>query len=179
MGPTYCGGFSPPGRLKGLYSYRIVDSRCYHHCSGMSIHIVMPMYGFSWLDTAVGNFGGCKFLQKDCLAFRRIFAFISSLSGIERFHVTSQSRDNHTGGHFGVQLNGDLVRCMMRVQNAAQTWQLMDLPHKLHVTCEYMLYVRRERTGCIVPDFPMQAPIYLYTKTAVMRRSITELYRLT
>jgi len=42
----------------------------------------MPMYGFSWLDTAVGNFGRCKFLQKDCLAFRRIFACISSLSGI-------------------------------------------------------------------------------------------------
>ena len=23
---------------------------------------------------------------------------------IERFHLTSQSRENHTGGHFGVQL---------------------------------------------------------------------------
>ena len=62
---------------------------------------------------------------------------------IERFHVTSQSHENHTGGHFGVQLNGDLVCCMMRVQNAAQTWQLMDLPHKyvryrypVHVICE-------------------------------------------
>jgi len=62
---------------------------------------------------------------------------------IERFHVTSQSRENHTGGHFGVQLNGDLVCCMMRVQNAAQTGQLMDLPHKyvryrypVHIICE-------------------------------------------
>ena len=42
-----------------------------------------------------------------------------------------------------------------------------------------MLYVRRERTGCIVPDFPIQVPIYLYTKTAIMRRSITGLCRLT
>ena len=40
---------------------------------------------------------------------------------IERFHVTSQSRENHTSGHFGVQLNGDLVCCMVRVQNAVQT----------------------------------------------------------
>ena len=62
---------------------------------------------------------------------------------IERFHVTSQSRENRTGGHFGVQLNGDLVCCMMRIQNAVQTWQLMDLPHKyvqyrypVHVICE-------------------------------------------
>ena len=62
---------------------------------------------------------------------------------IERFHVTSQSRENHTGGHFGVQLNGDLVCCMMHVQNAVQTWQLMDLPQKyvryrypVHVICE-------------------------------------------
>jgi len=39
----------------------------------------------------------------------------------ERFHVMSQSSENHTGGHFGVQLNGDLVRCMMRMQNAVQT----------------------------------------------------------
>ena len=49
----------------------------------------------------------------------------------------------HTGGHFGVQLNGDLVCCMMCMQNAVQTWQLMDLPHKyvqycypVHVICE-------------------------------------------
>ena len=42
----------------------------------------MPMYRLSWLDTAVGNFGRCKFLQKDCLTFRRLFASISSLSGI-------------------------------------------------------------------------------------------------
>jgi len=42
-----------------------------------------------------------------------------------------------------IQLNGDLVCCIMRVQNAAQTWQLMDLPHKyvryrypVHVICE-------------------------------------------
>ena len=34
---------------------------------------------------------------------------------------------------------------------------------------------RRERTGCIVPDFPIQAPIYFYPKTAIMHRSITEL----
>jgi len=40
---------------------------------------------------------------------------------IERFHVTPQSRENRTGGHFGVQLNGDLVCCMMRMQNAVQT----------------------------------------------------------
>ena len=40
---------------------------------------------------------------------------------IERFHVTSQSRENHTGGHFGVQLNGDLVCCKLRMQNAVQT----------------------------------------------------------
>ena len=62
---------------------------------------------------------------------------------IEHFHVTSQSPENRTGGHFGVQLNGDLVCCMMRVQNAVPTWQLMDLPHKyvqyrypVHVICE-------------------------------------------
>ena len=62
---------------------------------------------------------------------------------LECFHVTSQSRENRTGGHFGVQLNGDLVCCMMRMQNAVQTWQLMDLPHKyvqyrypVHVICE-------------------------------------------
>ena len=40
---------------------------------------------------------------------------------IECFHVTSQSCENHTGGHFGVQLNGDLVCCMMGMQNAVQT----------------------------------------------------------
>ena len=28
----------------------------------------------------------------------------------ERFHVMSQSCENHTGGHFGVQLNGDIPR---------------------------------------------------------------------
>ena len=39
----------------------------------------------------------------------------------ERLHVTSQSRENHMGGHFGVQLNGDLVCCMMCMQNAVQT----------------------------------------------------------
>jgi len=62
---------------------------------------------------------------------------------IEHFHVTSQSRENRTGGHFGLQLNGDLVCCMMRVQNVAQSWQLMDFPHKyvwycypVHVICE-------------------------------------------
>ena len=62
---------------------------------------------------------------------------------IEHSHVTSQSRENHTGGHFGVQLNGDLVCCTMHLQNAVQTWQLMDLPHKyvryrypVHVICE-------------------------------------------
>ena len=67
------------------------------------------------------------------------------LSGktIECFHVTSQSRENYTGGHSGVQLNGDLLCCMVCVQNAVQTWQLMDLPHKyvryrypVHVICE-------------------------------------------
>ena len=47
------------------------------------------------------------------------------------------------------------------------------------IATRYMLYVRPERTGCIVPHFLIQAPIYLYTKTAVMRRSITELCRLT
>ena len=62
---------------------------------------------------------------------------------IEHFHVTSQSHENHTGGHFGVQLNGDLVCCKLRMQNTVQTWQLMDLPHKyvryrypVHVICE-------------------------------------------
>ena len=55
----------------------------------------------------------------------------------------SQSRENHTGGHFGVQLNGDLVCGKLRMQNAVQTWQLMDLNHKyvwyrypVHVICE-------------------------------------------
>ena len=68
---------------------------------------------------------------------------MATTNSIERFHVTSQSRENHTGGHFGVQLNGDLVCCKMRMQNAVQTWQLMDLPHKyvryrypVHVICE-------------------------------------------
>jgi len=69
---------------------------------------------------------------------------------------------------------------MMRVQNAAQTWQLMTyLTSMFDIATRYVLYVRRERTGCTVPDFPIQAPIYLYTKTAIMRRSITELCRLT
>jgi len=65
------------------------------------------------------------------------------MSTIERFHVTSQSRENHMGGHFGIQLNGDLVCCKLCMQNAVQTWQLMDLPHKygryrylVHVICE-------------------------------------------
>jgi len=32
------------------------------------------------------------------------------------------------------------------------------------IATRYMLYVRRERTGCIVPDFPIyKSPIYLYT----------------
>ena len=55
-----------------------------------------------------------------------------------------------------VQLNGDLVYCMMRVQNAAQTWQLMDLPHK-YVRYRYPVhvYVRRERTVCVIPDIPI------------------------
>ena len=35
---------------------------------------------------------------------------------IECFHVTSWSGENHTGDHFGVQLNGDLVCCMMCMQ---------------------------------------------------------------
>ena len=85
---------------------------------------------------------------------------------VERFRVTSQSRENHTGGHFGVQLNGDVVCCTMRVQNAAQTWLLhwwTYLTSMFDITTQYMLYVRRERNGCIVPDFPIQAPIYLYT----------------
>ena len=47
------------------------------------------------------------------------------------------------------------------------------------IATRYILYVRCERTGCVVPDFHVQAPIYLYTKTAIMRRSITELCRLT
>ena len=46
---------------------------------------------------------------------------MQSILPLERFHVTSQSRENHTGGHFGVQLNGDLVCCVMRMQNAVQT----------------------------------------------------------
>jgi len=35
-----------------------------------------------------------------------------------------------------------------------------------------MLYVRRECTDCVVPDVPIQAPIHLYTKMAVMNRSM-------
>ena len=46
---------------------------------------------------------------------------VTPIDSIERSHVTSQSRENHTGGHFGVQLNGDLVCCMMCVQNTVQT----------------------------------------------------------
>ena len=38
---------------------------------------------------------------------------------IERFHVTSQSHENHTGGHFGVQLNGDFV-CSVEVGDTRQ-----------------------------------------------------------
>ena len=30
------------------------------------------------------------------------------------------------------------------------------------IATRYMLYVRRERTGCIVPDFPIQAPLLVH-----------------
>jgi len=44
------------------------------------------------------------------------------------------------------------------------------------IATRYMLYVRRECTGCMVPDFPIQAPIYLYSKTAVMCSGVMQTY---
>ena len=99
----------------------------------------------SALLNSIGVFFGLSPVNKNFNIQRFDYTFWQSSSGstIERFHVTSQSRENHTGGHFGVQLNGGLVCCTMCVQNAAQTWQLMDLPHKyvryrypVHVICE-------------------------------------------
>ena len=88
-------------------------------------------------------------LHWDCLA-------------IECFHVTSQSRENRTGGHFGVQLNGDLVCYTMRLQNAVQTWQLMDLPHKyvryrypLHVICETWAHWLRSSRLSHTSSYPL------------------------
>ena len=82
---------------------------------------------------------------------------------IELFHVMSQSRENHTaGGHFGVQLNGDLVRCMMRMQHAVQTWQLMDVPHKyvryhypVHVICETWAHWQRSSRLSHTSSYPL------------------------
>ena len=84
-------------------------------------------------------------LQTISAIYEDLKDFCSSkvLQGIERFHVTSQSHENQTGGHFGVQLNGALVCCTMLLQNAVQTRQLTDLPRKyvryrylVHVICE-------------------------------------------
>ena len=61
------------------------------------------------------------------------------------------------------------------MQSKPDSWWTY-LTSMFDIATRYMLYVRRERTGCIVPDFPIQ---YLYTKTAIMHRSITELCRLT
>jgi len=62
------------------------------------------------------------------------------------FHMMSQSHEK--GVH------------MMHMQNALQSWQLMDLPHK---------YVQNR-----VPDFPMQTPMYLKMKMAkVLQTCIT------
>jgi len=36
------------------------------------------------------------------------------------------------------------------------------------ITTPYMLYVRDKHTVCAVPDFPIQAPIHLYTTMAFM-----------
>jgi len=52
------------------------------------------------------------------------------------------------------------------------------LTSKFDIATRYMLHVRRERTGCIVQTFPYKL-LSMYTKTAIMRRSITELCTLT
>ena len=54
------------------------------------------------------------------------------------------------------------------MQSKPDSWWTY-LTSMFNIATQYMLYVRRERTGCIVPDVPIQAPIYLYTKTAIMR----------
>lgn len=44
----------------------------------------------------------------------------------------------------------------------------MDLPHK-YIQYHYLLRViRSKHTGYIVPDFPVQAPIYLCTTVAII-----------
>jgi len=63
------------------------------------------------------------------------------------------------------------------MQSKPDSWWTY-LTSMFDIATRYMLYVRHERTGCIVPDFPIQAPIYLYTKTAIMHRGMTELCRL-
>ena len=63
----------------------------------------------------------CSSDQTQLLVICCLLVLVMQDSSIERFHVTSQSRENHTGGHFGVQLNGDLVCCMVRMQNAVRT----------------------------------------------------------
>jgi len=43
-----------------------------------------------------------------------------------------------------------------------------------NVAAWYMLYVRRKHTGCVVSDFPIQAPICLYTMMASMHGNVAE-----
>ena len=68
--------------------------------------------------------------------------------------------------------------CACKMQSKPDSWWTY-LTSMFDIATRYMLYVRCERTGCIVPGFPIQAPIYLYTKTAITCRSITELCRVT
>ena len=40
----------------------------------------------------------------------------------------------------------------------------------------YMLYVRSKHTDSIALKFPIQAPVYLHTKVAFMRRKVTDIW---
>jgi len=59
---------------------------------------------------------------------------------IEHFHVTSQSRENHTGGHFGVQLRLSMLhdahaKCSPNLTVDGLTSHVQ-YRYPVHVVCE-------------------------------------------
>ena len=45
----------------------------------------------------------------------------------------------------------------------------------MDITTRYKLFVRIKHAACVVPDFPIQAPICLYTTRAIVHKNVAEL----
>jgi len=73
--------------------------------------------------------------------------------------------------------SGVQVDCRISIAKWS-TCKLHSKPGTDGLTCNiathYMLRVRCKHTGCVVFDFPWQAPIWWYTKVVVIRRSTAE-----